>query len=519
MLFNSPLDDYVNFIQRHLPEIPREKLLPLLEANQNTNWENPTTAEDLNNFAVMQLIEAEATTDESMRQFYVDLALEALQNSLSVANNHLCIAHLGILHNLIGENNIAFQFELPVFVKTLQSSFFQEQLSPGLVYFPINYKNKDKNKETLARIIFFDNSYLQALHLFIADLEQSQLCLYNSIGLRLLNFANQFNVDSFYLKLQLGIANLCNQLWEGLWHLHSCQQLKPDHGETIQCLYLAYNILQDDLNSQYWLDYGRVYYEQNNGDLSWHWVRLPKNSFFTYAKFDQDILLTVEATFRSFVTTVLLAQQDWFETEMEFWRSQIKPDMTVIDVGANVGVYTFTAAKRVGKMGKVFAVEPFSGCVECLQETCKVNNFDWVTVCEGAAGDREKTVKLSLRSSSELNEIITDESLEGDYQEVNSFTLDSLIDKHNLNRVDWLKIDAEGQEIPVLLGSKEILAKFKPGILYENIAGSHGSNIPVAEFLLSIGYNLYYYQPFLKQLIPIESLENLSGRLNIIALP
>lgn len=515
----SPLDDYVNFIQKHLPEIPREKLLPLLEANQNTNWENPITAEDLNNFAVMQLIEAEATTDDSMRQVYLDLALEALQSSLNLANNHLCIAHLGILHNLIGENNIAFQFELPVFVKTLQSTFIQEKLSPSLVYFPINYKNSQKNKETLAKIISLDNSYLQAIYLLITDYEQSQMWFYSGIGLRLLNFANQLIPDSFNLKLQLGIANLYNGAWEGLWHLHQCRILKPDDGKTIQSLFLGYKILPDVNLMQYWHDYGQNYYQNNSQDLSWHWLNLPFDNDWTYVKFDEDILLTVESHFRSIVSSMLFAQQDWPEIEMEFWRSQIKPDMTVIDVGANVGVYTFTAAKRVGKMGKVFAIEPFTGCVECLKETCRVNNFDWVTVCEGAAGDTEKTVKLSIRSSSELNEIITDESVKGDYQEVNCFTLDSLIDEHNLNCVDWLKIDAEGQEIQVLQGSRGILTQFKPGILYENIAGSQPSNTPVAEFLLSIGYSLYYYQPFLKQLIPIGYLENLSGRLNIIALP
>jgi len=37
---------------------------------------------------------------------------------------------------------------------------------------------------------------------------------------------------------------------------------------------------------------------------------------------------------------------------MEIWRDEIKSGMTVIDVGANVGVYTFTAANRVGKMEK-----------------------------------------------------------------------------------------------------------------------------------------------------------------------
>jgi len=100
---------------------------------------------------------------------------------------------------------------------------------------------------------------------------------------------------------------------------------------------------------------------------------------------------------------------------------------------------------------------------------------------------------------------------------VECFTLDSLVEKYQLSTVDWLKLDAEGNEIEVLQGSSRLLSEFKPHILYENIAGSHSSNIPVAEFLQSIGYELFYYQPFLKQLIKLESLQELSGKLNIIA--
>jgi ribosomal protein L11 methylase PrmA len=62
---------------------------------------------------------------------------------------------------------------------------------------------------------------------------------------------------------------------------------------------------------------------------------------------------------RSIVTSVLIAEGDWFEKEMEFWRNWVKPGMTVIDVGANVGVYTFSAAVKVGSEGCVLAVDLF----------------------------------------------------------------------------------------------------------------------------------------------------------------
>ena len=254
--------------------------------------------------------------------------------------------------------------------------------------------------------------------------------------------------------------------------------------------------------------------------IVWRWTESAIENPITYVAFEKDLLLAVEPSFRSIVTSVLLGAGDWFEREMEFWRDSIQPGMTVIDVGANVGVYTFSAATQVGAEGRVIAIEPFSGCVQCLQETVRVNQLSQVTVCAGAASDRNSTVKLAIQAASELNEVMTDETpSKGKFEEVACFTLDSLIDSEHLSRVDYLKIDAEGHEMQVLIGSDRILREFKPVILYENIAGSKGSNLPVAEHLAAKGYELFRYQPYVGQLISVNSAEELQGSLNLIALP
>jgi predicted SAM-dependent methyltransferase len=82
--------------------------LPLFKSAKQTDWENPTTPIELNNFAVVNIIEAENTDGTSLRQFYLDLAIEALETALSLENNPLCVAHLGIIKNLLGENNIDY---------------------------------------------------------------------------------------------------------------------------------------------------------------------------------------------------------------------------------------------------------------------------------------------------------------------------------------------------------------------------------------------------------------------------
>ena len=130
---------------------------------------------------------------------------------------------------------------------------------------------------------------------------------------------------------------------------------------------------------------------------------------------------------------------------------------------------------------------------------------------------------MQLYAATELNEIVTGDAAQsmqiGSFEEVACFTLDSLVEQENVNRVDYLKIDAEGHEMSVLIGSEKILSEFCPIILYENIASSKGSNLPVADYLKSKGYKLFRYQPYAQELIPINSSDELEGNLNVIAVP
>ena len=50
----------------------------------------------------------------------------------------------------------------------------------------------------------------------------------------------------------------------------------------------------------------------------------------------------------SITTYVLLEQETWFEKELNFLRHWLKPGMTAIDIGANLGIYALPMARWVG---------------------------------------------------------------------------------------------------------------------------------------------------------------------------
>ncbi|MGF1536860.1 MAG: FkbM family methyltransferase [Elainellaceae cyanobacterium] len=485
------------------------------QALQGTQWEEPHTAQDYRNVAVVALAMAEATDEMDLRSLYAETASSALlatQDPTSVA--HRC---------LLSELSDAPDAGQQALSTLLSLAAASSRTPPGLVYLPLT-RPPWLRAELLRQLWQAETAEQQALLLTVEALRRSPLVFYSAQGLRFLQLAVAHYPQAGTLQLQLGLALLFSGRVEGLVNLHRALDLAAGETEqraaAYQALHLAYRLLSSG-QATHWRQQA-IAAAQKDAETSsaWQWAQLAPESPITYLPFE-GFTLAAEANLRSIVTSVLLAEGTWFEAELELWRHQLQPGMVVIDVGANVGVYTFSAARQVGRSGRVFAVEPFAGCVQCLQETCRINHLDWVTVCEAAASDRPGAAQLRLRQSSELNELLPQSAAEGSGSAatVACITLDGLVTQYGLRRVDWIKIDAEGHELPVLEGAVSLLQRFKPSILYENIAGGAGANLEVSRWLQRSGYRLYRYRPYLRALEPVNVLAETQGILNLIALP
>jgi FkbM family methyltransferase len=513
-------ETYLNYIQTICPDIELSTLDYIDQILIQTEWEDPQSPIDFNNLAVLALIEAEHSQDLNLRELYLETAIESLNQKTD--GHPLCEAHIALIQTMLGRIEDARNLAFSSFIKILHCAHTSDSNIPsGLVYFPQAYLRG--HQQQAKKIIENMNGWWQSLSLLSEALCQSNLVFYNEVGLRFLNLAVQVSPRSTSNYFKLGIAKLLNYQQEGILHLHQAAQLSPASAPILQSLYLAYKDIENIEIAKFWLESAQRSRLSESSSLDWQWSYLGTDSSITYVPFESSLLLAVEPSFHSIVTSVLLAEGDWFEQEIEFWRDWIQPGMTVIDVGANVGIYTFSAALKVGSQGRVVAVEPFSGCIRCLEETCRINQLDWVKIYSGAATNYNGQACLALHNASELNEVIirTDnlENSGNSLEEVKCFALDTLIQEEGIDTVDFMKIDAEGHEIQVLEGSRYILNNFSPIILYENLSGNKGSNLHVANFLKDNNYQLFHYQPYLQQLIPLLNEEQLQGKLNIIALP
>jgi FkbM family methyltransferase len=517
----QPNDEYIAFLEHLGFTLDSGIKAELTSIYAATDWEDPSTGQDWNNVGVAALIQAQSCDELSFKETLVEMAREAF--AAGEPEFPLCKVH-GILLEVMLGNFVSAQAQafnaLIQFQLELEKDLSNVPL--GLIYFPADQCDRNIDRVGLVEQLFSATDGMQQAYRWLCQVfVQSQQIFYNQFGLRTLAIATQIDLTLPLNRLKYGVACLMSGQIEGLIYLHQAHCLAPTDATVLQSLYLAYKDLgQPEVAHQYWKQAKEI--EGKHSQSAATWTQASPDAEFTYLPFDQNILLAVQPNFNSIVTSVVLSEGDWFESEMEFWRNWLKPGMTVIDVGANAGVYTFSAASRVGSEGKVIAIEPFPACVGYLKETCRVNQLDWVKVYGAAASDQSGTVHLSIQGASELNEVVAGdrETLPpGQYVDVPCLTLDSLIEQENLQNVHILKLDAEGHEINVLRGCDRILSEFAPVILYENVAGSQGINLEVANFLIQNNYQLHVYRPYLQQIVTLNSLDDLNGQLNIVATP
>ncbi len=140
----------------------------------------------------------------------------------------------------------------------------------------------------------------------------------------------------------------------------------------------------------------------------------------------------------------------------------LRPEMTVLDVGAMAGLFTLMAAPRVRR---VISFEPLERNVAFLARNVRLAGLANVEIVPKAVGDCDGTIPFHVYRSERRGPLGMGSVVGGQGSEpitVSCTTLDSL----DL-APDLIKIDVEGAEAAVIDGARETLRRHRPLLFIE----------------------------------------------------
>ena len=161
---------------------------------------------------------------------------------------------------------------------------------------------------------------------------------------------------------------------------------------------------------------------------------------------------------------------------------------SVLDIGANRGIYCYFMSRCVGENGTVTAFEPQPECIVTIKRVMKMFKLKNVALRNCGLSDRNTTAPLyrgKPEHGSASLQFYPSEHASGQEIKTSIVTLDSI--SETLPRpISFIKCDIEGHELEMLKGATEILTKDKPVMLIE----IHEDQMPeVTALLSSLGYS------------------------------
>lgn len=222
-----------------------------------------------------------------------------------------------------------------------------------------------------------------------------------------------------------------------------------------------------------------------------------------------------------YVSRSLSTYGEYVHAENEVFSQIVKPGMTVVEVGANIGAHAVTLARACAP-GPYYGFEPQQRVFQVLTANAVINGITNALLYPEAIGDREGMMVIDQ----------PDYSAAGNF---GSVSLDSKnqqprrrlpvrvskLDSWGLSACHLLKIDVEGWECQVIEGAKGTISKHRPIIYTENDrAKTQGQLI---EMIAGLNYKLYWHvAPMFRQSNFKGVTENVFGNtasLNMLCMP
>jgi FkbM family methyltransferase len=203
---------------------------------------------------------------------------------------------------------------------------------------------------------------------------------------------------------------------------------------------------------------------------------------------------------RYYLPTQVLRDRIPHEREHELLQAMIMSGDTVIDAGANIGVYTRALAERVGATGRVYAFEPLEENLSILRRVVQRGGYAQVELFDLALGARNETREMVIPDLGGFTGLywahFANPSDSGRRCAVKVISLDEFARQRRPDRLQFIKCDVEGAEREILRGGAGTIQQFRPGWLMEV---TRTTSDEIFQMMHAWGYRAFVYASSLRE--------------------
>ncbi len=189
-----------------------------------------------------------------------------------------------------------------------------------------------------------------------------------------------------------------------------------------------------------------------------------------------------------------------FKNYMDHMYEQfIKPDSTIVDVGAAYGYRSVMMAKQLNRLGVLYAIESRNDTFKILDYNIRLNLLPNVITINKTVFSKRSPVILEVPDNDySASRIITEEQAKklrkhNTLFKITAYTLDELL--NNVMDVDLLRLDTNGSELEVLIGASKLLERSPNIVIFIHWSASlmreHSDMTRIVQDLIDLGFNFW----------------------------
>ncbi|MEQ1756004.1 MAG: FkbM family methyltransferase [Micropepsaceae bacterium] len=192
-----------------------------------------------------------------------------------------------------------------------------------------------------------------------------------------------------------------------------------------------------------------------------------------------------------YVSRSLEKYGEYVSAETEVFRQAIRPGMTVVEVGANIGSHSVFLARACAP-GPFYAFEPQQRVFQLLATNVTINGVTNALVYPEGLGETAGFIEIAppnYGGKGNFGSVSLSQGTTGGGNKLRVRV--STLDSWELGACHFLKIDVEGWEIQVIQGGTETIRKCRPVIYVENDRAQHQGRL--IEQISKLDYRLYWH--------------------------